>query len=608
MFVPRTVAIVLIAAIAGAAAPARREQTLESTGVADIKGGDVAKAREEAIAIALRHAVSRARGQWVESRFSARQSETSDGRTTTGASAVSDDLRAEAKGFVRTFDVVREERDGTLYRVTVRAIVDGKKGNDRPRLAALPAHVTPKLRRILSPDAIDEAILAAAQASGRYEALGERDMNALADFERQAEAERCAGDACGRQFADAVGADLLLVVTIADVQGDAALSVKLIEVENARVVSRRTTFAAHKAAAIIQATEELVKNTLGDSQAHSPSPAPPPRQTPCIDAPSCLRFGNKWLAAHQPALAAEAFAEACRLGLARGCGALGGLKLEGLAPGDRSHVRDLLHDACSGGDGRSCALFAEHLSPDVGYADFLFQQAFNYLEPECAADPEACAALADLHRRGKGTARNEEKAAQYLAQACRGGLRSACGDSAAPADPPKPPPGICADQVSCYLLARDAVKEGRAASYRRAADFFQRACEKGHTLSCVELGKLMVTGNGVALDFTKAARVFRSACTQKEARGCSNLAAMMELGRGMEIDELNAYELYAQSLSLLAESCELKRDHAACCQEAWHYEYGKGTKASTSRARSLYSRCCGAGVELGCERQKALSP
>jgi TPR repeat protein len=122
----------------------------------------------------------------------------------------------------------------------------------------------------------------------------------------------------------------------------------------------------------------------------------------------------------------------------------------------------------------------------------------------------------------------------------------------------------------------------------------------------VELGKLCVSGTGVNEDFAKARRLFKNACDAKEPRGCSNLAAMVELGRGADADEVAAYELYANALSLHAQACEIRRQHSACCQEAWHYEYGKGTKASSARARSLYGRCCEAGVQLGCDREKAL--
>jgi hypothetical protein len=75
--------------------------------------GDVAQGRDEAIRDALRRAVEQAVGIGIQ------------GRTLmVDLQVVEDRVVGQAAGFVRTYRILREDRDADLYRVTIEAVVD----------------------------------------------------------------------------------------------------------------------------------------------------------------------------------------------------------------------------------------------------------------------------------------------------------------------------------------------------------------------------------------------------------------------------------------------------------------------------------------------------
>jgi hypothetical protein len=94
------------------------ERSVEVTGVADASDGNVAAARQRALADGLRNAVQAALGTLVESRFDAEQRETlRDGKS------IADRVRTRSEGYVSGHTVLSERQDGALYSMRLRVRV-----------------------------------------------------------------------------------------------------------------------------------------------------------------------------------------------------------------------------------------------------------------------------------------------------------------------------------------------------------------------------------------------------------------------------------------------------------------------------------------------------
>jgi hypothetical protein len=99
------------------------ERSVEVTGVADASDGNVAAARQRALADGLRNAVQAALGTLVESRFDAEQRETlRDGKSDL-YSSIADRVRTRSEGYVSGHTVLSERQDGALYSMRLRVRV-----------------------------------------------------------------------------------------------------------------------------------------------------------------------------------------------------------------------------------------------------------------------------------------------------------------------------------------------------------------------------------------------------------------------------------------------------------------------------------------------------
>jgi hypothetical protein len=99
---------------AGAAAEGEMV-AIEATGVASYYANDAARSRDEAIEAAQRQAVEQASGVIIQSETQMRNFD-----------LVSDEVLSQSKGFIRSYDVVKEAQDGPFYNVTIRANVAKK--------------------------------------------------------------------------------------------------------------------------------------------------------------------------------------------------------------------------------------------------------------------------------------------------------------------------------------------------------------------------------------------------------------------------------------------------------------------------------------------------
>ena len=101
-------------------------RTVEAEGVAAIDGGDLAKARDEALLDAYRRAL-----EGAEVRVHSRTQ-------TQNFAVLIDEVTAGGTGYLRQLEVLRERADGPLYRVDIRAVVaPGGSADPREALAGL---------------------------------------------------------------------------------------------------------------------------------------------------------------------------------------------------------------------------------------------------------------------------------------------------------------------------------------------------------------------------------------------------------------------------------------------------------------------------------------
>lgn len=96
-----------------------KSRVVRVEGIADITAGRVADARKAAIANAQRSAVERVLGSMIESSFSAHQKEQTKNQTTGFMSTVQESVKSNARGYIDGYDLVTEQHDEKLFRVTL---------------------------------------------------------------------------------------------------------------------------------------------------------------------------------------------------------------------------------------------------------------------------------------------------------------------------------------------------------------------------------------------------------------------------------------------------------------------------------------------------------
>ncbi len=91
---------------------ASRRETVEADGYAPLEGQSISRARKAAIRDALRNAIEKVNGVAIR------------GRAGRLGKHISQIIASQSEGFIATYDVISEERQGEDYHVRVRAVVD----------------------------------------------------------------------------------------------------------------------------------------------------------------------------------------------------------------------------------------------------------------------------------------------------------------------------------------------------------------------------------------------------------------------------------------------------------------------------------------------------
>ena len=86
---------------------------------------------------------------------------------------------------------------------------------------------------------------------------------------------------------------------------------------------------------------------------------------------------------------------------------------------------------------------------------------------------------------------------------------------------------------------------------------FKQLCNDGKMQSCIELGMLYYTGEGVKKNMKKSQKLFKKACKNRVSRGCYYLGyGFLRGGEGIEKNKRKAMLAFARGCNLGSErSC-----------------------------------------------------
>lgn len=126
-----------------------------------------------------------------------------------------------------------------------------------------------------------------------------------------------------------------------------------------------------------------------------------------------------------------------------------------------------------------------------------------------------------------------------------------------------------------------------------AAKRFERGCDLLKASSCLLLAKIYVDETSPeALDYTKAREFYFKACNLADRDACSLLGEMYAAGHGGELDLNKAADLYLMS-------CDMN-DGDGCTFLGRMHEMGKGSGINYERARDFYLKGCELKDGNGC--------
>ena len=165
-----------------------------------------------------------------------------------------------------------------------------------------------------------------------------------------------------------------------------------------------------------------------------------------------------------------------------------------------------------------------------------------------------CFRIAESYRKGNGVPRDVARAAQFYEHACDGGHTEACS--------------------TLGLI-------------RYGGELYKEACDGGDAEGCWHLGNIYEEGDGASRDYGRARESYRLACAGGYAQGCRDLARYF-----IDKDSSQVADLYKQA-------CD-GGDATACNALGVMYSDGNGVREDPSRATDLFRTACDGGEAWGC--------
>jgi TolB-like protein len=127
------------------------------------------------------------------------------------------------------------------------------------KIAVLPTQID-KSAKAETPSLIDDYVLTAVQHLGKFDVIGQDDISALIGFDKQAQLFDCADTTCIANIGGALGVDHLIAFKVAKLGSDWVVTAKLINMREARVVSRISEIITGSATDLLRAVPGVTSN------------------------------------------------------------------------------------------------------------------------------------------------------------------------------------------------------------------------------------------------------------------------------------------------------------------------------------------------------------
>lgn len=316
--------------------------------------------------------------------------------------------------------------------------------------------------------------------------------------------------------------------------------------------------------------------------------------------------------------AAASFKKACDGDDALGCADLADMHVWGeIEPKERAEA--LYVRSCDLGAARGCLALADgylhgRFGNDADKANAYYEQGIKLYSGDCdALDGFACSRLADMFAIGRGTTKDEKKALDLIARACKdAGYMDGCVQlgsahhharfgltrDAAKAQELYEKACTAGYANGCFVLSQLLEEETPNDSGPRIVELLQKACDADSFPACNEVARRYEIGRGVPRDASKAYALYIKMCERgrgtPSGAACTSAAAMSDLGAGTAADPKAA-------TALLEKGCKLQHGRA-CYMLAVRLEEGTGAERDYKRAAGIYKQACEQSEPDACDR------
>jgi hypothetical protein len=244
---------------------------------------------------------------------------------------------------------------------------------------------------------------------------------------------------------------------------------------------------------------------------------------------------------------------------------------------DKSRAKVLLTKGCNQGLIEICLVLGDWLQDgELGEQDesksaIFFQKACD------AGNPTGCTLLGWKYLNAKGVSKDEKRGLELLNLGCEGGYLPACGGLA----------------VVAYAHGRPSIPE----NIKKAISLFQRACEGGHSLSCIYLAGYYEKGEGVDKNIPKSLELLEKACKAGDPIGCVKIADLFMGGVNLPKNLEKATQFYRKACESQGSAGWISE---GCTKLGSLYESGNGIPKNLEEARALYKKACDGGNNTAC--------
>ncbi len=157
---------------------------------------------------------------------------------------------------------------------------------EKSKLAVVPIAMDENVRSIVPADIYYDTILTVVAEMGKYEVIGQNDIQALLGFEKNKELLGCDDVSCLAEIGGALGVERLLQISIALIEGEFALTCKIMNTRTAKVEARTREFIKGSGKTLLKSTPRILDNLFRRLEGK------PPRQSTTAESETPKRTSS----------------------------------------------------------------------------------------------------------------------------------------------------------------------------------------------------------------------------------------------------------------------------------------------------------------------------